>query len=538
VRLGAYDLLADLGQGSQGAVFRARAPDGAVVALKVLTRTTPQGRARFERERRLLATLGESAGFVPLLDAGEAQGSPFVVMPFLAGGTLRERLKRRGRLELEDATALGKALATAIGRAHAVGVIHRDLKPENILFTKDGSATGDWGKALIADLGLAKHFDRTLPGASQSMAITHAAAGGTPGYMAPEQIVDPSVVGPASDVFALAVIIYECLAGHSPFGSDSTTETLARTARGSTTRLGTTRRGVSHALELAVARGLAPRPQDRYPDGVAFARALAFADESSGAMRFWLAAVAALLVVMAASVALVLNLHGTPAPLPSAPLPPAAVAPAPRSTQAAPSPKPAPPEPRPKTEAELILDRASERYLDHQDVPGSKALVEQALALDPKLARGWAMSSVIKMCYRDNVGAIADATTAVELDPKCTEGWTARVKARELSNDLKGALEDAIRATEVDPRSVQLWTNRANIHFQLDDPASANEDFTHAIALDPANGYLYGQRAIVRNKVGDKAGVVEDYRRLLELAPDSPDAPAVRDWLEKNAPPR
>ena len=537
MRLGAYDVLEEVGQGSSGTVYRARGPGGTSVAVKVLVRATAQARARFERERRLLATLGEAAGFVPLLDAGEANGTSFVVMPFVAGGTLRQRL-RVGRLRVEDAVALGKSLATALGRAHALGIVHRDMKPENVLFTRNGSATGDWGRPLIADLGLAKHYDRTAPGASQSLAITHASAGGTPGYMSPEQIVEPAAVGPASDVFALAVIIYECLAGHSPFGSDSTTETLARSARGSTTRLGTTRKGVPHALEVAIARGLAPRPQDRYPDGVAFARALALTHDAPRSSKAWLAALAAFVVVVAVGAVALLLTRRAPLPGPGpAPSPAPLPLPPPPPPRPPPAPQPAPPAPRPRTEAEVVLDQATERYFS-RDVAGSKALVEQALALDPKLARAWAMSSVLKICYQDNVGAILDATKAIELDPRCTDGWTARVKARELANDLKGALEDATRATEVEPGSVLLWTNRANIHFQLDDPASALDDFTHAIALDPRNGNLYMQRAIVRQKLGDTQALIDDYKRFLELAPDAPEAPAVRDWLEKNAPSR
>src|SRR5262249_13501635 len=136
--VGGYEVTSELGRGGMGVVLRARSPDGKDVALKVLhAADSKSALARFERERRLLATLGEEGGFVPLLDAGDSPRGPFIVMPLLPGGTLRDRLER-GPLAVEDAVALFVALASALGRAHALGIVHRDLKPENVLFTAEG----------------------------------------------------------------------------------------------------------------------------------------------------------------------------------------------------------------------------------------------------------------------------------------------------------------------------------------------------------------------------------------------------------------
>jgi serine/threonine protein kinase/formylglycine-generating enzyme required for sulfatase activity len=269
-RIGAYEIAGELGRGGMGVVYRAVGPDRREVAIKLLLQQSrgedSQGAIRFERERRLLASLGE--GFVPLLDAGVAPTGAFIVMPFVTGGTLRQRLKR-GPLPVEEARALGISLAETMGRAHALGIVHRDLKPENVLFTADG-------KPLVADLGLAKHFSRDAPGASQSVALSKTGVmAGTAGYMAPEQMDDAKSVGPAADVFALGAILYECLAGRKAFEADSIHGMLARVATANLVPLRELRPEVPRPLAGQIARALANDPAARFPDGAALARALA-----------------------------------------------------------------------------------------------------------------------------------------------------------------------------------------------------------------------------------------------------------------------
>jgi serine/threonine-protein kinase len=155
---GRYVVERELGRGGMGAVYLARSPEGAQVAVKVMLReASADGLARFRREQRLLASFGEAEGFVPVIDAGETPEGPFLVMPLVPGGTLRQRLEG-GALSIGFTGALGASLARALGIAHARGIVHRDLKPENVLFTADR-------RPLIADLGLAKHFRRDVSGA-------------------------------------------------------------------------------------------------------------------------------------------------------------------------------------------------------------------------------------------------------------------------------------------------------------------------------------------------------------------------------------
>jgi serine/threonine-protein kinase len=264
VQIGPYTTLCELGRGGQGVVFRCRAPDGRDVAVKVLHRATPGGLARFERERRLLASLGEDAGFVPVLDTGETPGAPFFVMPFLEGGTLRARLKK-GRLGVDETIALGARLASALGLAHGQGIVHRDLKPENVLFSREGVA-------FVSDLGLAKHFlpnDESVP-LSQTGDFR-----GSPGYMAPEQAHDAKRAGPEADVFAIGAILYECLTGEPPFRANSVLALLAKMESETPRDVRQFRRETPDWLAGAVLKALAREPEDRFPDGAALAQALA-----------------------------------------------------------------------------------------------------------------------------------------------------------------------------------------------------------------------------------------------------------------------
>ncbi len=226
MQIGDYEVLGTIGQGGMGTVVRARRADGQEVAVKVLTSPRPDKLERFERERTLLRKLGKHSGFVPILDKGDCTLGPYLVMPFVAGGSLADRL-RQGPLAADLTVDLGIALARALARAHAQGVVHRDLKPDNILFTRDG-------RPLIADLGLAKHVDggSEESGGRPATVSSTGEARGTWGYMAPEQMRNSKSVGKAADVFALGVILHECLTGQLPYPGESPVEVLGRIAAG------------------------------------------------------------------------------------------------------------------------------------------------------------------------------------------------------------------------------------------------------------------------------------------------------------------
>jgi serine/threonine protein kinase len=283
-RLGPYEVVDELGRGGLGVVYRGRAPDGSIVAIKLLSRSDKLNRIdaggsaprdpqleRFEREERLLARLGEAEGFVPFLGSGESAWGPYIVMPYVSGGTLEARL-RRGPLAIDEAVALGRSVAAALGRAHALGIVHRDVKPANILFREP-----ERGRSvpLLADLGLAKHFRADAPGASASAALSRTGEfRGTPGYMPPEQMSDAREVGPPGDVFALGATLFESLAGVHPFAGHSMFDVITRVAQGRKEPLARLRPDAPAWLVAVIEQALATDPATRFADGTGLARAL------------------------------------------------------------------------------------------------------------------------------------------------------------------------------------------------------------------------------------------------------------------------
>jgi serine/threonine-protein kinase len=341
--VGGFEILGELGRGGMGVVFRVRTQEGKEAALKLLPMVEPGKLARFERERRLLSSLGEAEGFVGLLDAGTSAEGAWLLMPLVPGGTLGKKLLA-GPLTVPETVALGGKLAEALGRAHERGIVHRDIKPENVLFTSDG-------RPLVADLGLAKHFDRSGPGATASLSLTQRGmTKGTAGYMAPEQIQDARSAGPQSDVFALGAVLWECLAGTPAFQGASALEVFARVSEGAKEPL--ERTDVPSWLEETLERALATDPRVRFPDGASLARALR--GQGRGLEKLpgrvgrrrsplLVAAVLALgLVALGAGLLLGGSLAKTSAP----PSPPATNAPPPAPP--APAPKPPPEEPLPR----------------------------------------------------------------------------------------------------------------------------------------------------------------------------------------------
>jgi serine/threonine protein kinase len=206
-RLGEYVLEAELGAGAVGVVYRARSADGRLVAVKHLRPALGEDdafRRRFAHEARAAREVVHRH-LLPLLDVGEASGRPYVVSEYAAGGSLSDRVGG-GALGLEDALRLVAEIAAGLDALHAKGIVHRDVKPSNILLRQDGSAA-------LTDFGLAK-------GAAYTVLTRPGQVLGTLDYLAPELIRGEEAT-PASDVYALGCVAFECLAGSPPFADRS-----------------------------------------------------------------------------------------------------------------------------------------------------------------------------------------------------------------------------------------------------------------------------------------------------------------------------
>ncbi|WP_007515265.1 serine/threonine-protein kinase [Pseudofrankia saprophytica] len=205
-RLGKYEIIGRLGQGGMGTVFLGRSPEGTPVAIKVIKpelAEAPEFRGRFRRE-------AESARRVrrfttaAVLDADPDGPNPYLVTEYVEGPTLSKMVARRGPLRPADLEQLALSVATALSAIHAAGIVHRDLTPANVLLSPVGPK--------VIDFGLARDFD-----GSGEFSRTARHAIGTPGYMAPEQILDSPVTS-AADIFAWGAITIFAATGRPPFG--------------------------------------------------------------------------------------------------------------------------------------------------------------------------------------------------------------------------------------------------------------------------------------------------------------------------------
>ena len=504
--LGPYRDLVPIGRGGMGTVFRARSPDAREVAVKLLSKLDPDARARFDRERRLLASFSEADGFVPFLDAGDSPHGPWLVMPLVSGGTLRAKLAG-GPLGVDETVELGRALAQALGRAHERGVVHRDLKPENVLFTAEG-------KPLIADLGLAKHFDRAAKGATQSVSLSVGGTfRGTAGYMSPEQMEDAKSAGPPADIFALGAVLYECLAGRPAFEGETRLDVMAKAGEARFAPVKVLAPLAPAWLASVVERALARAPEERFQDGRELARAL---DGGSGRTRWRRLVAGTALALLGAAAVTWLALR--PAGASAEELVRSANAKGARKDWDA-----ALADATRAIELDATLAWAWEtRALAREnkgDFAGALEDTTRALQIDPGRANAWGIRGCARASRGDNAGAIPDLTRAVTLDPKLAFAWGSRGAARHKMGDRAGANEDFTKALALDPELAQAWSNRGAVRVELGDNRGAIEDLTRAITLAPRLAVAWMMRGNARDSVGDSAAAIEDYTQAVALAP-------------------
>ena len=262
---GRYAIERELGEGGMATVYLADdLKHERKVALKVLRRELAAvvGAERFLAEIKTTANLTHPH-ILPLHDSGEADGFLFYVMPYIEGETLRERIDRERQLPVDEALGIATAVANALHTAHEQGIVHRDIKPGNILPSR--------GEPLVADFGIA-----LAVGASGSSRLTETGLSvGTPFYMSPEQATGDQLVGPATDTYALACVLYEMLVGEPPYLGNTAQAVLGKIIQGLPVSATAVRKSIPSNVDAALRKALEKLPADRFTDAHSFAKALA-----------------------------------------------------------------------------------------------------------------------------------------------------------------------------------------------------------------------------------------------------------------------
>ena len=270
----------ELGKGGMSVVYLARdLRHDRMVAVKLLGPDVPGGAERFVREIKLTSPLVHPH-IVPLYDSGTVDGTPFFVMPFIEGESLRHRLRRDGRLPIAEAVQIAGEVAEALEFAHGRGILHRDIKPENILLQA--------GHALVADFGVARALTRAAapPSPAGGDRLTgDGLALGTAEYVSPEQASGDEGVDGRSDLYSLGCVLYEMLTGAPPFTGNSPREVMARRFRESPRPVRELRPEVSPGLAGVVERTLAAEPDARFGTATEFLAALRAPEQASRSVR-------------------------------------------------------------------------------------------------------------------------------------------------------------------------------------------------------------------------------------------------------------
>jgi serine/threonine-protein kinase len=262
--IGRYDIISLIGQGGMSAVYLGYDPRSMrQVAIKILPPYylhAPKFRERFEREALMIALL-EHPAIVPVYDMGEEDDQPYIVMRYMSGGSLSEKLKK-GPLLLRECMDMYLRLAPAVDSAHAKGVTHRDIKPDNLLFDK-------YDNVYLSDFGLAR--------LRETIGFTNISDGsimGTPAYMSPEQIQGDREIDGRSDIYSMGVVLYQMLTGTVPYSGGTAASVMMMHLINPVPQIYDFNKTITLAIQPVLETAMAKNPNDRYHTAGEFAKAI------------------------------------------------------------------------------------------------------------------------------------------------------------------------------------------------------------------------------------------------------------------------
>jgi tetratricopeptide (TPR) repeat protein len=516
-RIGAYQVLGELARGGMGVVYRARHPRvDREVALKLLLAgrgASEQQRKRFARETQALLRLRHQ-NLVAVLDGGDAQGCPYLVLELVSGQTLQERLDRAGPLPVGEAASIVQRVAEGLAHAHAQGILHRDLKPANVLV--DAAS----GTPKLTDFGLALS---TAGDQSRLSRTGHFL--GTPGYWPPEQALGQlDRVGPVSDVYGLGAVLYALLTGEPPHPVTTLVLALDQVVKPPASPR-SLRPEVPVQLEAICLRALRVDPAQRQPSAQALAEELgawlAEGDAPRRGSRLAAFVVTCMVVVgLAGASALVSADRGAPV---------AASPAAPSSGARSPAPEEDP--------LLALLGRAEALYVRQQAPSRVLAAYAEALALAPQDPRAVASHLAAQLNLQRSPQALAELaalpTSAYE-DP-----WVFKAVAWAATHQYQGCsplaervtqwiLKDPSGAAPDDMLALVLASELLTLAEARDEALAAAE---RAVALEPEQALPWVARASVRGPEEEQLALaLADLERAERLEPENPAVHGARFW--------
>jgi tRNA A-37 threonylcarbamoyl transferase component Bud32/Flp pilus assembly protein TadD len=522
MRLGPYEIVAPLGAGGMGEVYRASDPRlGREVALKVLPAELYRDesvRVRFELEARAASALNHP-NIVSIHDIGQDNGVSYIVTELVDGESLRQVIAQ-GRMPARRLIDVAQQIADGLAAAHAAGVVHRDLKPENILITRDG-------RVKIIDFGLAKQLfsGGAGPSVSAQTLTMPGAVMGTIGYMSPEQIRAQSV-DQRTDIFSLGVILHEMAAGESTFPGASAPDVMSAILREDPPPLQSA--DLPPGLSLIVDRCLTKDPVNRFQTASDLAFAIrnlsgiavhAQPTAAKGGRRSlrWLAWAVPGLCIAAGGAYWVLR------PNPSVPLAGAVNKEVPKETTAAPAPTPAAPpaaphpqekkaKAEPTTQAQQTAARAPVQPAPASAAASEPETQEPNAAPDSPLARA-------QQLMRN--GKYADAkevfSNLLRTAPNSPFALLGRGRASAQLRQSDSAMQDFDQLIRLRPGMAVACVDRGHVYNHQGQYRRAIQDFDEAIRLNAQLPGAYEGRAQAKMSLGDRRGAREDRREAARV---------------------